>query len=252
MKSTRLILLSLLGGIAFTSCLSSSSSTTKEMTCDASIEVKVDPATKDTVYAPTYYVQTNYNAQSAVAYLDPSYTVPLKYIPLTKQNTLGTYWAYIPTASEFKSTLPTEGDYYFKAKFPDGDSLVSKDLLGTSLVVPVHIVSATWVNTGTDYTISWNKDKVTSRTVSFYMVRLLGVNNNVLFASPTLTTDNLTYSFGSGTTGWVSGVTVPQKGDNCTVEVDSYQYDTIGDSSSGVQAIARAYLNFTWGQSATN
>ncbi len=252
MKSTRLILLSLLGGVAFTSCLSSSSSTTKEMTCDASIEVKVDPATKDTVCAPTYFVQTNYNAASAITYLDPSPAIPLKFISLTKQNTIGTAWAYIPAASEFKKTLPTAGDYYFKVKFADGDSLISKDLLGSSIVVPVHIVSATWINTGTDYTISWNKDKVTSRTVDFYMVRLLDVNNNVLFSSPTQDATILTYSFGSGTTGWAAGVTIPQKGDNCIIEVDSYQYDTVGDSSTGVQSIARAYLNLVWGQSATN
>ncbi|MDP4205299.1 MAG: hypothetical protein Q8859_04820, partial [Bacteroidota bacterium] len=130
-KGKLIVLLSLFAGMALTSCLSSSD-TTKQISGDASIEIKANVVGQTTtyLYAPTFYVQSTFAATKAIAYLknDPSVSYNL-----TTLNAGGTLWSYVPASTEYKETKPTEGDYIFKVKFTDGDSLLTTDLLSSSI-----------------------------------------------------------------------------------------------------------------------
>lgn len=143
--------------------------------------------------------------------------------------------------SQFSNKLPATGDYVFNAIYSDGQSQVFYDKLTTDYILPPVIKVCEYVTSSQRVDVKW--DAVSKADV--YNIKLMNLNDTILFVSDVYSSSILNYSFGTNTNGWQSA-TFPTSGQNVKVEVAAYLLES-GSSLNDIQAISKSRKTITWG-----
>jgi hypothetical protein len=144
--------------------------------------------------------------------------------------------------SQFSKNLPATGDYVFNAIYKDGQSQVFYDKLTADYILPPVIKVCEYVTSSERVDVEWSA--VSKADV--YNIKLMNLNDSVLFASDVYNSSITNYSFGKNTKGWQSS-TYPTAGQNVKVEVAAYLLES-ASSLKDLQAVSKSRKTITWGK----
>lgn len=145
--------------------------------------------------------------------------------------------------NQYSKTLPPAGDYTFNAVFSDGQSKVFYDKLTSDYIQPPVIKLCQYVTAVKRVDVEWGE--VSKADV--YNVKLLALDDSLLFVSDVYNSNITNYSFSESTPGWQSTV-VPATGENVKVEVSAYLLEKSNSSLNELQAVSKSRKTITWGK----
>ena len=154
---------------------------------------------------------------------------------------LSTEFMYETPVNLFSSGLPQTGDYYFKVKFSNGDTLTYTDNLSKETVLPPGIVKCNFKPAEKEIELEWSKVE----NASFYNIKLFDSKGVAVFVSPLFVTSYTSYTFGTGTQGW-QVTKYPENNSVMTVEVTSYLLESSGELTD-YQSAGRSVATVVWG-----
>jgi hypothetical protein len=145
-------------------------------------------------------------------------------------------------ANQLSTALPPTGDYIFNAIFQGGQTKMFYDKLTSEYILPPVIDVCEFVNSVKRVDVEW-QDVVKA---DVYNVKLLNMNDTVLFVSDVYNSNITNFSFGETTKGWQTS-SYPATGQEVKVEVAAYLLEP-GKSLDEIQAVSKSRRSIIWGQ----
>ncbi len=145
-------------------------------------------------------------------------------------------------ANQFSTSLPPIGDYVFNAIFRGGQATIFYDKLTSAYILPPVIDVCEYVTSVKRVDIEWQD----VAKADVYNVKLLNMNDTVLFVSEVYNSNITNFSFGETTKGWQTS-SYPATGQEVKVEVAAYLLEP-GKSLDEIQAVSKSRRTIIWGQ----
>ncbi len=145
-------------------------------------------------------------------------------------------------ANQLSTSLPATGDYVFNAIFNGGQTSTFYDKLTPEYILPPVIDVCEYVSTVKRVDVEWRD----VAKADVYNVKLLNMNDSVLFVSEVYNSNITNFSFGESTRGWQTS-SYPAKGQQVKVEVAAYLLEP-GKSLDEIQAVSKSRRIIVWGQ----
>jgi hypothetical protein len=145
-------------------------------------------------------------------------------------------------ANQLSTSLPPTGDYVFNAIFRGGQTSLFYDKLTSEYILPPVIEICEYVASVRRVDVEWQD----VAKADVYNVKLLNLNDTVLFVSEVYNKNITNFSFGENTRGWQTSA-YPQTGQEVRVEVAAYLLEP-GKSLDEIQAVSKSGQNIIWGQ----
>lgn len=143
--------------------------------------------------------------------------------------------------SQLSRNLPATGDYVFNATFKDGQSQILYDKLATDYLLPPEMKVCEYILSSDKINVEWSAVP----KANVYNIKLINLNDSVLFVSEVFNSGLTKFSFGKNTPGWQSA-TVPLTGQNVNIEIAAYLLESVS-SLNQLQAVSKTHKTITWG-----
>jgi hypothetical protein len=227
MKRLKYILVAIVtGAVVLTGC--SGDNSEQEAFGDASVVVKRTGSTN--IYGLNLHAFNTTKMSSATAYLKSKPTIAYTLEPY--QNLLTDY-IFETAPNSFTTTIPAAGDYIFKVKFFNGDTVTYTNTLAGDIVLPPELVKCSFNTTLKLVETEWKQVD----NASFYNVKLYDSKGLALFVSPLFVSSRTSYSFGLNAQGWQTS-NLASINTQLTLTISSYLVES-GINSTLFQATGR-------------